>query len=78
VGIVYAIEKVQTNGVWATRPDSTRRSWMSFPKRGEIIWTEQGWSRVEGARKLAEYVWVEGTLEGVQEVKEENSLKEGM
>jgi hypothetical protein len=62
INIVYTIEKVQTNGVWAMRPGSTLRSWMSFPKRGEIAWTSHGWSRVEGTRKLAEYVWVEGAV----------------
>ena len=69
---VLAIVQVQTNGIWVTRLGASRRSWMSFPKREEIVFTDRGWIRKEGVRDLAEYVWVEGD-EG-EEIRPEEGM----
>src|SRR5215469_1205674 len=59
VELVYTIVELQSNGIWLTREDSVRRSWMSFPKHSKITFTEHGWIRVEGTLIRSEYVWME-------------------
>jgi len=52
------ITGIAQHGVWVQRENTRKRSWLAFPKRGEIAFTEHGWSRVEGTRRIAEYVWI--------------------
>ena len=39
-------------------PGVERRSWLNFPKRDGIEFTEKGWRTIEGTQKIAEYEWV--------------------
>lgn len=64
----FTVTRVQTNGVWGTKPGVERRLWLEFPKRAEIEFTDNGWRRLEGGRKIAEYVWV-GEVSGGQDVR---------
>lgn len=55
---VFTITGVQTNAVYGTVPGVDGRSWLNFPKRKGIEFTEKGWCIVEETRKIAEYEWV--------------------
>lgn len=60
---LITITQVQTNGFWGTRPDMEKRGWMDFPKRKDILFTDNGFCRLESDKKLSEYVWVESEEE---------------
>lgn len=58
VSSIFTVTKVQSNGVFGVCEGIPTRAWIPFPKRGEIVFTENGWHRLEGGQKLAEYVWI--------------------
>lgn len=55
---VFTITKVQTHAVATTCPDLSGTYWMGFPDRASIIFTENGWIRMKGDQKMAEYTWM--------------------
>ena len=56
---IYMVTQIQSNGIFVSQLGSIQRSWMFFPKRGEITFTDLGWIRMDGAIPLAEYLWME-------------------
>jgi hypothetical protein len=58
VSKVLTVTKLQSNGIFGTWEGHSDRVWMSFPKRFEIDFTENGWSRIASSLKIAEYVWI--------------------
>lgn len=64
VSHVFTVTEVQTNGVFGVRDDLDRRVWLEFPKRSGIVFTDKGWIRVDGTRKIAEYEWIEQQQQG--------------
>jgi hypothetical protein len=60
VEYLFTIDQVQSNGLWAKAEHiEPRRSWMEFPKRDFIVFTEDGWIKLDrNQTPMARYIWI--------------------
>jgi hypothetical protein len=56
------VVETQTNGLWLSRPDDTRRSWMTMPKASEIIHTHVGFELFHNSLHVATYVYLHSEI----------------
>jgi hypothetical protein len=57
VSHMLTVTRIHTHKVETTCPDFPEPYWITFPNRASIVFTEGGWIRVNGDRKMAEYIW---------------------